>query len=82
MDYNELLNITTRLGQMLLENGAEIYRVEESIQRMALAYGVKEVDVYAVPTTIIAVSYTHLDVYKRQLQTISYCIKHKIVSIF
>ena len=53
MDYNELLNITTRLGQMLLENGAEIYRVEESIQRMALAYGVKEVDVYAVPTTII-----------------------------
>lgn len=53
MDYNELLNVTTQLGQMLLENGAEIYRVEESIQRMALAYGAKEVDVYAVPTTII-----------------------------
>ena len=53
MDYNELLNITTRLGQMLLENGAEIDRVEESIQRMGLAYGAKEVDVYAVPTTII-----------------------------
>lgn len=53
MDYNQLLNLTTRLGQMLLENGAETYRVEESIERMALAYGVKEVDVYAVPTTII-----------------------------
>ena len=53
MDFNKLLNISTQLGKMLLESGAEIYRVEESIQRMALAYGVKEVDVYAVPTTII-----------------------------
>lgn len=53
MDFNELLNVSTHLGQMLLESGAEIYRVEESIQRMALAYGAKEVDVYAVPTSII-----------------------------
>lgn len=53
MDFNELLNVSTQLGQMLLESGAEIYRVEESIQRMALAYGAKEADVYAVPTTII-----------------------------
>lgn len=53
MDFNKLVNISTQLGKMLLENGAEIYRVEESIQRMGLAYGAKEVDVYAVPTTII-----------------------------
>lgn len=53
MDFNELLNVSTQLGQMLLESGAEIYRVEESIQRMALAYGAKEADVYAVPTSII-----------------------------
>lgn len=53
MDFNELLNISARIGQMLLENGAEIYRVEESIQRMVLAYGSKEADVYAVPTSII-----------------------------
>ena len=38
---------------MPLENGAEIYRVEESIRRMVLAYGAKEVDVYAIPNTII-----------------------------
>ena len=53
MDFNKLLNVSTRLGQMLLENGAEIYRVEESIQRMVLAYGAKEADIYAVPTAII-----------------------------
>ena len=34
MDFNKLLNVSTQLEKMLLENGAEIYRVEESIQRM------------------------------------------------
>ncbi|MGL4336452.1 MAG: threonine/serine exporter family protein [Turicibacter sp.] len=53
MNFDELLNVATLLGQFLLQNGAEIYRVEESVQRMAIAYGAKEVDVYAVPTTII-----------------------------
>ncbi|MDE5978235.1 MAG: threonine/serine exporter family protein [Turicibacter sp.] len=53
MNFNQLLNISTQLGKMLLENGAEIYRVEESIRRIGLAYGAKEVDVYAVPNTII-----------------------------
>ena len=42
-----------RVGVSLLKNGAEIYRVEDSIQRIVAAYGVKEVDVFAVPTTII-----------------------------
>lgn len=53
MDYQELLNITTKVGFYLLENGAEIYRVEDSIRRICAAYGVEDVDVFAVPTTII-----------------------------
>ena len=53
IDHQELLDIATRVGVSLLQNGAEIYRVEDSIQRIVAAYGVKEVDVFAVPTTII-----------------------------
>ena len=53
MNFDQLLNVSVRLGTMLLENGAEIYRVEESIRRMVLAYGAREVDVYAIPNTII-----------------------------
>lgn len=53
MNFDQLLNVSMRLGTMLLENGAEIYRVEESIRRMVLAYGAREVDVYAIPNTII-----------------------------
>lgn len=53
MDFNQLLNVSSKLGTMLLENGAEIYRVEESIRRIGVAYGVQEVDVYAIPNTLI-----------------------------
>ena len=53
VDYQELLDVATKVGFHLLENGAEIYRVEDSIRRIVMAYGVPEVDVFAVPTTII-----------------------------
>ncbi|HAX71951.1 MAG TPA: threonine/serine exporter [Firmicutes bacterium] len=61
MNFHELINVATLLGKALLENGAEIYRVEESVERMALAYGAKEVDVYAVPTTILVTITTQDD---------------------
>ena len=54
MTAPELLGCALKLGRRLLECGAEIYRVEESIQRMCLAYGAQSADVYAVPTAIIA----------------------------
>ena len=53
INHQELLDIATRVGVSLLKNGAEIYRVEDSIRRIVAAYGVEEVDVFAVPTTII-----------------------------
>ena len=53
MDYDALLNATTKIGFSLLENGADIYRVEESIKRIFTAYGVKEGDVFAVPSCLI-----------------------------
>lgn len=52
-DYDELLNLSAEIGELLLQNGAEIYRVEESMERLFTAYGV-ESQVYCVPTTIIA----------------------------
>lgn len=51
--YHQLLNQAVDVGYMLLENGAEIYRVEESIQRILYAYGVKEANVFAIPSCII-----------------------------
>lgn len=53
LNYHELLNLSADIGRLLLQNGAEIYRVEESMERIFTAYGVNG-QVYCVPTTIIA----------------------------
>lgn len=53
MNNDQLLEITTEIGWRLLQSGAEIYRVEESIKRMLAAYGFAEVDVFSIPSCII-----------------------------
>lgn len=57
MTNKELLKITSKIGAMLIECGAEIYRVEDSINRIAAAYGFegisKRMEVFAIPTMLI-----------------------------
>lgn len=53
MDDEQLLNIATEVGYLLLASGAEIYRVEESVERILLAYGVEEADAFAIPSSLI-----------------------------
>lgn len=43
-----------QIGDMMLSNGAEVYRVEDTIQRICLAYGAERADVFAIPTSIVA----------------------------
>ncbi len=57
MDCNALLALASDLGYGLLESGAEIYRVEESITRLLHAYGISEADPFVIPNCII-VSFT------------------------
>lgn len=47
----------SRIGEMLLENGAETQRVEDTMKRIAFHYGADTVDSYATPAMII-ISYT------------------------
>ena len=54
MTSSELLQCALALGRRLLECGAEIYRVEESVERICIGYGAQHADVYAVPTAIVA----------------------------
>lgn len=54
MTTSQLMASAVDIGQKLLECGAEIYRVEESMYRMFIAYGAEEAHIYAVPTSIIA----------------------------
>lgn len=55
LDINpdHLLDFTCELGILLLRNGAEIYRVEESVQRVLEIYGMSGINVFAIPSLIL-----------------------------
>lgn len=49
----ELLNSVMEIAQRMIEVGAEIHRVEDSVSRICRAYGVTRVDAYATTSTIV-----------------------------
>ena len=51
-DYDKLLTLGTDLGRLLMASGAEIFRVEESVNRLMSAYGL-EPQVFAIPNCLI-----------------------------
>ena len=53
MDINQLARAATKAGMILLESGAETYRVEDTMTRICKAYGAEVVDAYATPTMIL-----------------------------
>lgn len=47
-DINKLLEITSRAGAMMLKNGAEVYRVEDTVERIIRSiYDARDIDVFA-----------------------------------
>lgn len=50
---NQLARAATKAGMILLESGAETYRVEDTMKRICLSYGAQVVDSYATPTLLI-----------------------------
>lgn len=53
MDNKQILTIATDVGYMLLRYGAEVYRVEQSIQFICKSYGIKDIDVFAIPNSLV-----------------------------
>lgn len=52
MNYDRLVNTTADAGYLLIANGAEISRAEESMRRIFYAYGAEKGEVFAIPTFI------------------------------
>ncbi|WP_139141330.1 threonine/serine ThrE exporter family protein, partial [Clostridium acetireducens] len=53
MDINRVIHIAVEAGRIMLENGAETYRVEETIYRICNAYNINEADSFVTPTGIM-----------------------------
>lgn len=49
----KVLDVCTGIGRLMLENGAETYRVEDTVYRVAVNYGMQGVSVFSVPTALI-----------------------------
>lgn len=49
-----VLELTFQMGQALLENGAEISRVQETMERVAKAFDIEEFNVYVLTNAIFA----------------------------
>ncbi len=70
MDINEILEVANYAGKIMLESGAEAYRVEETMNRICLSLGVESASSYATPTVIIS-SVSHNKSIKSLVERIS-----------
>ncbi|SFG55213.1 Uncharacterized membrane protein YjjP, DUF1212 family [Lachnospiraceae bacterium C7] len=57
----EILTLTVEIGDAMLRNGAEIYRIEDSLARILKAYDIKNFDVYVLSNGIFASANEGLD---------------------
>ncbi len=51
-DYDDVLDTILDIGCRLLEAGAEVRRVEDTVERLCLAYGAHDVDVFSIVVLI------------------------------
>ncbi len=49
----DILSCALDIGEHMLNSNAEVYRVEETISRICMAYGAKRVDAFAIPNSIV-----------------------------
>ena len=50
---NKLAKILTKVGIILTKSGAEVHRVEDTMERICKAYGASVIDAYVTPTLLI-----------------------------
>lgn len=50
---NDIMHLAARMGQMVLENGGETYRVEQTINIICRAYGFPHAESFVTPTGIM-----------------------------
>ncbi len=54
MTDKEILTVATDVGYMLLKHGAEVYRAEQSVIYICNSFGITDVDVFAIPSSLVA----------------------------
>lgn len=53
-ESQRILNLAVSMGELMLKSGGEIYRVQETVERVLSAYGIEDHNVYVVSNGIFA----------------------------
>lgn len=65
----KIMNLACRAGKIVLENGGEIYRVEQTMASVCASYGITDCECFATPTAIIlSTPHTDGDIYSRMIR--------------
>ncbi len=54
MTDREIITVATDIGYRLLKHGAEVYRAEQSVVYICNSFGITDVDVFAIPSSLVA----------------------------
>ncbi len=65
------LNIICNIAEQMLKSGAEIYRVEDSLNRMCVAIGAKRADVFIITSSMVITVYLDDENYHTQTRRIN-----------
>lgn len=53
LNDEQLLDCALEIGEQMLRSGAEVWRVEDSIERIGMAYGAQRVSVFTITSSIV-----------------------------
>lgn len=68
---NEILQVATFAGQIILESGGETYRVEETIWRICKTFGAEQAESFVTPTGIMASIFHKGEIYSLTKRVVS-----------
>lgn len=68
MEKNEIVELACRAGKIMLENGGEIYRVEQTMSAVCAAYGIHQCESFATPTVIMLSTTVDAETHCRMLR--------------
>ena len=63
MNFQQILAGILDLGETMLVAGAEVNRVEDTVQRIAKAYGCNKVDVFTITSSIVVTAHRDGEIY-------------------
>ena len=70
VNWKKLLDCALGISARLLKNGAEISRVEDTVEKICMAYGAQSVDVVAIPAKVEATLETNDDWFTTKIRRV------------